>query len=55
MPKNKQILKVNKYPIHLENNDSLILIKDNYGNSMRISKNENQSIVLNLAGNFKSE
>jgi len=46
---------INGFPIHLEYYDSEIIVKDENGNSMRISKKNRLSIVLNLNGSFKSD
>ena len=50
-PKDKKILDMNGFPLHLEIYDSSIVIRDEYGNSMRITKKSPQSIVLVL-GNY---
>ena len=50
----KKTLEINGFPIHLELYDSEIIIKDENGNNMRISKKKRQSIVLNLNGIFSS-
>ena len=52
--KDKKILEINGFPIHLEIYDSVIIIKDQKGNSMRITKKRRQSIVLDLNGLFTS-
>jgi hypothetical protein len=46
---------INGFPIHLKYNNSEVIIKDEYGNSMRISKKNQLSIILNLNGIFKSD
>ena len=53
--KEKKIIEVNGYPMHLEIYDSEIIIKDENDNSMRITKKNQQSIVLNLNGIFSSK
>ena len=45
--KDKKILDINGFLIHLEIYDSCIVIKDQLGNSMKITKKSPQSIVLN--------
>jgi len=47
--------KINGFPIHLEHYDSMIIFKDENGNSMKISKYDRLSVILNLNGSFKSE
>jgi len=54
-PKDKKIFEINGFPIHLEISDSEIIINDEYGNSMRITKKSQLSIVLNLSGFFSSK
>ena len=51
----KQIWEINGFPIHVELYDSKINIKDENGNSMRISKKNHISVILNLNGSFKSD
>ena len=53
--KDIKIWKVDGFPIHLEYYDTEILVKDENGNSMRISKKDKFSIILDLNGNFKSD
>ena len=40
--------------IHIEKYDSIIIVSDENGNSMEISKSKNQSIILSLYGIFTS-
>ena len=49
-----KIWEINGYPINLEHYHSEVIIKDENGNSMRISKNNQLSIILDLNGSFKS-
>ena len=51
-PKDKKIWEINSFPIHLEQYDSEIIVKDENNNNMRITKKSRQSIVLNLNGIF---
>jgi hypothetical protein len=53
--KDKRILEVNGFPIHLELSDSEIIINDENNNNIRISKKIQQSIILNLEGIFSSK
>jgi len=46
--------KINNFLIHLELYDSEIIIKDECGNSMNISKQNRGSLILDLNGSFKS-
>jgi hypothetical protein len=46
---------INGFPMDIEFYDSEIIIKDEYGNSIRISKKNRLSIILNLNGSFKSK
>ena len=55
IPKDKKIWEINGFPIHLELYDSEIIVKDENGNSMRISKKNQLSIILNVNGIFKSD
>ena len=54
-PLDKKILNMNGFPLYLEIYDSRIVIKDEHGNSMRITKKSPQSIVLVLKGIFSSK
>ena len=54
-PEHKKILEINGFPIHLKTSESEIIIKDEEGNGMRITKKSRQSIVLNLNGIFSSK
>jgi len=53
-PKDKKIWTINGFPIQLEQYDSVIIVKDQNGNSMGITKERQQSIVLDLNGIFTS-
>ena len=52
LPIDVKILEINGFPIHVEQYDSSIIVKDENGNSMEISKMKDQSIVLSLYGIF---
>ena len=52
---NSKIWKVNGYKIHIERYDSELIIKDENGNSLKISKKDPLSILLDLNGSFKSD
>ena len=54
MLKDKKIWEINGFPIHLEQYGSIIIVKDENGNSMRITKQSPLSIVLHLNGIFNS-
>ena len=54
-PIDTKILEINGFLIHLELYNSEIIVKDENGNSMKITKNNNLSIILNLNGSFKSK
>ena len=45
---------INGFPIHLELYNSEIIIKDECGNSMNISKKNRLSLIVNLKGSFVS-
>ncbi len=45
---------IDGFPIHLEFYDSEIIIKDECGNSMNISKQNRLSLIVNLKGSFVS-
>jgi len=53
--KDKKILDMNGFPLHLEIYDSEIIVKDDHLNVMRITKRNKNSIVLNLSGFFSSK
>ena len=53
--KDKTIIKINGFPIYIEHYDSMIIIKDEYENRMKITKDNQISISLNLKGTFKSD
>ncbi len=46
---------INGYLIHLEHYDSEIIVKDENGNRIKISKKEPLSIILDLIGSFKTD
>ena len=50
----EKIWEINGHPIHIEKYDSIIIVSDENGNSMEISKSKNQSIILSLYGIFTS-
>jgi hypothetical protein len=50
-----KIWKINGFQIHIERYDSKFIIKDEYGNSIKISKKDPLFILLNLEGNFKTD
>ena len=54
-PIDLKIWEINGFPIHLEHYDSEVIIKDENGNSMKISKKNKLSIILNLIGSFESD
>ena len=54
-PIDMKIWEINGFPIHLELYDSEIIVKDENGNSMKISKKNQLSIILNVNGIFKSD
>ena len=45
---------INRYSISLEFYDSMIIIQDENGNKIKVSKKEPLSIVLDLVGSFKT-
>jgi hypothetical protein len=51
----KKTLHMNGFSLHLEIYDNEIRIKDDYENSMKITKRSRKSIVLNLSGFFSSK
>ena len=51
---NKHVFKINNFKIYFEQDNTHILIKDEYGNNITISKKNKQSILLNLVGTFSS-
>ena len=53
--KDKKILEINGFPLHLEISDMEIVIEDENNNSVRVTKKSRQSIVLNLSGIFSSK
>ena len=53
--KDVKIWEIDGFAIHLEHYDSEIIIKDENGNSMRISKKDKLSIILDLKGSFKTD
>ena len=52
--KDKTTIKINGFPIYIEHYDSMMIIKDDYENRMKITKDNQISILLNLKGTFKS-
>jgi len=52
--KDKKTVKINGFSIHIEYNDSMIIIKDDYGNKMKITKKDQIFLLLNLEGRFNS-
>lgn len=42
------------YPISLEFYDSMIIIQDENGNRIKVSKKEPLKLILDVTGNFKS-
>ena len=53
-PRDTKTLDTNGFRIHIELYDSMIIIKDESGNSMSITKKEPLSLILNLKGKFVS-
>ena len=53
--KDKKILDMNGFLLYLEIYDSRIVIKDEFGNSMNITKKSRLSILLDLSGYFSSK
>ena len=53
--KDVKIWTINDFPIHVEYNDSEIIIRDENGNKIKISKKEPLKIILDLVGNFKTD
>jgi len=53
--KDVKIWKINDFEIHIERYDSELIIKDEYGNIMKISKKDPLFILLDLEGSFKSD
>lgn len=53
--KDQRIWDVNGFSINLEYYDSWIVMKDENGNSMRITKKEPLKLILNLVGSFKTD
>lgn len=52
--KDKTNIKINGFPINIEHYNSMIIIKDDNENRMKITKDNQISISLNLKGTFKS-
>ena len=50
-----KIWKINDFQIQIERYDSELIIKDKYGNILKISKKDPLFVLLNLEGNFKSD
>lgn len=53
--KDSKVWDVDGFTLHLEFYKSKIIIKDEEGNILKISKKEPLSMILNLIGNFKSD
>ena len=53
--KDSKVWDVAGFTLHLEFYKSKIIIKDEEGNILKISKKEPLSMILNLIGNFKSD
>jgi len=53
--KDKTTIKINGFPIYIEHYDSMMIIKDDYENRMKITKENQISISLHLKGTFKSD
>ena len=53
--KDEKIWDVKGFPIHLKFYDSELIIQDENGNIMRISKKEPSYMVLDVIGIFKTE
>lgn len=49
----KKIWEINGFRIHIEFYDSKIVLKDEYGNILNISKKNRLPLILNLKGNYK--
>jgi hypothetical protein len=54
-PRNKKRWEINGFSIQIGFYDSEIIIKDEFGNIMNISKKNRLSLILNLKGSFKSK
>ena len=48
--KDKKTWKINGFLIHVEQYDSVMIVKDENGNNIRFSKQDKQPVVLNLNG-----
>lgn len=53
--KDVKIWNINGFPIHLEYYDSELIVKDENGNILRLSKKDDLSIILDLIGSFKTD
>ena len=53
--KDEKIWRVNGFPIHIKLYDSEIIITDEDGNKLKITKTNPMSIILNLIGSFKTK
>ena len=53
--KDVKIWTINDFPIHVEYNDSEIIISDEEGNTIKVSKKDKISIILDLIGSFKTD
>jgi hypothetical protein len=50
-----KIWKVNNYSLNIEHYDSEIIVKDENGNNVKISKKNKLYMLLDVNGNFKSD
>jgi len=46
---------INGYTINLELYDSMIIIQDENGNKIKVSKKEPLKLILDLVGSFKTD
>jgi hypothetical protein len=53
--KDNMIWKVNGFQFYIEPFESELIIKDEYGNSIKISKKDPLFVLLNLEGSFKPD
>jgi hypothetical protein len=54
-PKDAIIWQVDGYPISIELYDSMIIIQDENGNKIKVSKKDSLKLILDLVGNFKTD
>lgn len=52
--KDKTSVKINGFPLYIEYYDSMIIIKDDYENKMKITKKDQIFILLDIEGKFRS-